>query len=216
MGWSSNCIKRNLHQSLLSTSKTKSNRHQKVPPPPRCTQSALKQNRTSSSTCEHLLWRKEDVWDRSPLCSRWIRWVDLPASVLMSSSASLKVEADLIKTSSMQHHDLIRFFFYLSHITILFQHATLQACFQARSLGVLPFTFSYVAPLIMNEAEVSEEKRRSGDGIGPRGGGNCGVVHLLEEEMEWRSCSAARPRAQCDKHQAVSLWCNQAFSWSSQ
>lgn len=111
MGWSSNCIKRNLHQSLLSTSKTKSNRHQKAPPPPRCTQSALKQNRTSSSTCEHLLWRKEDVWDRSPLCSRWIRWVDLPASVLMSSSASLKVEADLIRTSSMQHHDLILFFF---------------------------------------------------------------------------------------------------------
>lgn len=124
MGWSSNCIKRNLHQSLLSTSKTKSNRHQKAPPPPRCTQSALKQNRTSSSTCEHLLWRKEDVWDRSPLCSRWIRWVDLPASVLMSSSASLKVEADLIRTSSMQHHDLILFFF--------FTFLTLPFCFNTQ------------------------------------------------------------------------------------
>lgn len=216
MGWSSNCIKRNLHQSLLSTSKTKSNRHQKAPPPPRCTQSALKQNRTSSSTCEHLLWRKEDVWDRSPLCSRWIRWVDLPASVLMSSSASLKVEADLIRTSSMQHHDLILFFFLpFSHYHSVSTRNP-SSLFPSSLSGGSSLHLFICPPLIMNEAEVSEEKRRSGYGIGPRGGGNCRVVHLLEEKMEWRSCSAARPRAQCDKHQAVSLWCNQAFSWSSQ
>lgn len=70
----------------------------------------------------------------------------------------------------MQHHALI-LLLYLPHITILFQHATLLACFQACSQGVLSLTFFICWPLIMNETEVSEESWRSSDGIGPRVGG---------------------------------------------
>lgn len=43
----------------------------------------------------------------------------------------------------------------------------------------------------------SLKRQRSGDGIGTKGwgggGGNRGIVHLLEEETERRSCRAAYP-----------------------
>lgn len=52
----------------------------------------------------------------------------------------------------MQHRDPI-LFFYLSRITILFQHATLACRF---SWGIFPHLFLW-HPLIINETEVSKE-----------------------------------------------------------
>lgn len=65
--------------------------------------------------------------------------------------------------------------------------------------GVFPHLFMW-RPLIMNETEVSEESEERWwyRAKGRRGGGT-GIVHLLEEEIERRSCSAAYPTVLCDE-----------------
>lgn len=106
------------------------------------------------------------------LCSQWIRWFDLPASILITFPASLEVGTDLIRTQPMQHHALI-LFLHLSHITILFQHVTLQARFKLALWGCFPSPV-YTWPINYEWDRGLWRESESSDGIGPWVGGYTG------------------------------------------